>query len=85
MKEDQTTETPMRARIGAVAAATILGIAGLGAAGCGDDDGEGPVEEAGQAIDEGASDAGSEIDEAAEDTGEAAEEGAEEATTDDDK
>jgi len=56
----------MRTRIGAVAAATVLGIAGIGAAGCGDDD-EGPLEEAGQALDEGAEDAGNAAGEAADD------------------
>jgi hypothetical protein len=96
----EETGAPMRTRIAAGAAAVVLGIAGLGAAGCGDDDNEGPAEEAGQAIDEGVTDAtdaaedaansdevqeaGDEIDEAADDAGDAAEEGLNEASTDDD-
>jgi hypothetical protein len=93
--------TPLRTRIGAIAAAAMIGLAGVGAAGCGDDDNEGPVEEAGKAIDEGAEDvgnaaedaansdaakdAGQELEEAGNDVKDAAEEGVNEATTDDDK
>lgn len=93
--------TSARRRIAATAAVAILGFAGLGAAGCGDDDGEGPIEEAGKAIDEGASDAGNAIDDAANsdevkeagqgiedaanDAGNAIDEGVSDATTDDGK
>jgi len=44
----------LKTRIGATTAAVMLGMAGVGAAGCGDDDNEGPAEEAGQAIDDAA-------------------------------
>ena len=98
---NEERHAPLRTRIGATAAAIVLGLGAAGVAGCGDDDNEGPAEEAGQAIDEGAEDAGDaaedaansdevqeagdEIDEAADDAGDAAEEGLNEATTDDDK
>lgn len=101
MEESEMSRGSLRARVAAMAAVAALGIGGVAYAGCGDDDSEGPLEEAGQAIDEGASDAGdaiddaansdeaedagNEIDEAADGTGDAIEEGADEATTDDDK
>ena len=48
----------MRSRWLAVAVASLGLAAGGVLAGCGDDDNEGPVEEAGKAIDEGAKDVG---------------------------
>lgn len=93
--------TSARRRIAATAAVAVLGFAGLGAAGCGDDDGEGPIEEAGKAIDEGASDAGNaiedaansdeakeagqKVEDAANDAGNAVDEGVNDATTEDGK
>lgn len=53
---DEKRRRTLRTRVGATAAAVVLGMAGIGAAGCGDDE-EGPLEDAGKAIDEGVSDA----------------------------
>jgi hypothetical protein len=50
-------------RAAVVASTLVLALAGGAAVGCGDDDNEGPAEEAGQAID----DAGSEAEKALED------------------
>lgn len=59
--------TKLRARLAALGAATLIGMAGAGVAGCGDDDGEGPLEEAGQAADDAAGDLSDAAGEAAED------------------
>ena len=54
-------------RIAAIAAAGVLGLSGAGLAACGDDDNEGPAEEAGKAVDDAGSEAGEELDEAQKD------------------
>lgn len=48
----------LRTRLMALAASGVIAVGGVGAVGCGDDDNEGPVEEAGKAIDEGAKEVG---------------------------
>ena len=53
----------VRRRAAVVASTLVLALAGGAAVGCGDDDNEGPAEEAGQAVD----DAGSEAEKAVED------------------
>jgi hypothetical protein len=59
-----------RRRAVAVMGALTIGLSGGVAAGCGDDDDEGPVEEAGQAVDEAGEEAGQAIDEADQEIGE---------------
>ena len=58
-----------RRRVVALLGALTLGLSGA-AAGCGDDDDEGPAEEAGQAVDEAGEEAGDALDEADEEVGE---------------
>ena len=48
----------LRTRLMALAASGVIAVGGAGVVGCGDDDNEGPVEEAGKAIDEGAKEVG---------------------------
>lgn len=48
----------LRTRLMALAASGVIAVGGVGAVGCGDDDNEGPIEEAGKAIDEGAKEVG---------------------------
>lgn len=60
-------------RFATVAASFTLVLGGFGAAGCGDDDDEGVVEEAGQNIEEAGEDAGAELDEAGEEVDQAGE------------
>lgn len=84
MEDSEKIRGSLRTRVGALAAVAALGIGGVAFAGCGDDDNEGPLEEAGQAIDEGANDAGDAIDDAAnsdeaEDAGNAIDDAAEDA------
>jgi hypothetical protein len=57
----------LRTRVAALVTSGVIAVGGVGAVGCGDDDNEGPVEEAGKVIDEGA-----------DEVGEAAEKGAKE-------
>ena len=59
-----------RRRLAVVVCALALGATGGVAAGCGDNDDEGPAEEAGQAIDEAGDEAGQAIDEADQEVGE---------------
>ncbi len=47
-----------RRKLAALGASFAIAFAGAGVAGCGDDDGEGPAEEAGQTIDEAGKEAG---------------------------
>jgi hypothetical protein len=56
---------PLRRRsaIAGAVAALAMGFAGAGFSACGDDDDEGPAEEAGQAVDEAGQEAGQEIEE----------------------
>ena len=49
-------------RITAVIAAAAVALGGAGLAGCGDDDNEGPAEEAGKAVDDAGSEAGDELE-----------------------
>lgn len=49
-------------RITAVLAAGAVAISGAGLVGCGDDDNEGPAEEAGKALDDAGSEAGDELE-----------------------
>ncbi len=49
-------------KLSTVLAAGAIGLAGF--AGCGDDDNEGPAEDAGKAVDEAGKDAGKELKEA---------------------
>lgn len=84
MEKSETGRPALRRRIGTLAAVAALGIGGAGFAGCGDDDNEGPLEEAGKAIDEGASDTGDAVEDAAnsdeaEDAGNAVDEAADDA------
>ena len=51
-------------RITAALAAGVVALGGAGLAGCGDDDNEGPGEEAGKAVDDAGSEAGQELEEA---------------------
>jgi hypothetical protein len=51
-------------RITAALAAGVVALGGAGLAGCGDDDNEGPGEEAGEAVDDAGSEAGDELEEA---------------------
>jgi hypothetical protein len=55
-------------RVAAVLAALVVGLSGAFAAGCGDDN-EGPVEEAGKAVDEAGQEAGQALDDADESIG----------------
>ena len=54
-------------KFAAVAISFAIGLGGLGVAGCGDDDNEGVVEDAGQELEEAGEDAGNAADEAGED------------------
>lgn len=47
-----------RTRLISLVASGVIALGGVGVAGCGDDDNEGPIEEAGKAIDEGAKEVG---------------------------
>jgi hypothetical protein len=51
-------------KLSSVLAAGVIALAGAGFAGCGDDDNEGPAEDAGKAVDEAGRDAGQELEEA---------------------
>jgi hypothetical protein len=51
-------------KLSSVLAAGVIALAGAGFAGCGDDDSEGPAEDAGKAVDEAGRDAGQELEEA---------------------
>ena len=51
----------MRQRLTAIVAAGVIGLSGAGIAACGDDDNEGPAEEAGKAVDDAGKEAGKEI------------------------
>ena len=51
-------------RIAAIAAAGVVALSAGGLAACGDDDSEGPAEEAGKAVDEAGKEAGKELKEA---------------------
>ena len=59
-----------RRKLAAMVCALALGATGGVAAGCGDDDDEGPAEEAGQAVDEAGDEAGQAIEEADQAVGE---------------
>jgi hypothetical protein len=50
-------------RVTAVIAAGAVALGGAGLIGCGDDDNEGPAEEAGKAVDDAGSEAGDELEE----------------------
>ncbi len=54
-------------KIAVMATSFALGLGGFGVAGCGDDDNEGVVEEAGNAAEEAGEDAGNAAEEAGED------------------
>jgi len=54
-------------RVTAIAAAGVIGLSGVGFAACGDDDSEGPAEEAGKAVDDAGKEAGQELKEAGKD------------------
>jgi hypothetical protein len=54
-------------RIAAIVAAGAIGLSGAGLAACGDDDNEGPAEEAGKAVDDAGNEAGQELEEAGKD------------------
>ena len=56
------TRTRTSRKLSSILAACVIGIAGVGFVGCGDDD-EGPAEDAGKAIDEAGQDAGQELEE----------------------
>lgn len=59
-----------RQKLTAMACALALGLTGGVAVGCGDDDNEGPAEEAGQAVDEAGQEAGQAVEEADQEVGE---------------
>lgn len=54
-------------KLAAVATSFAIGLGGFGVAGCGDDDNEGVVEDAGQGLEEAGEDAGNAAEEAGED------------------
>ena len=57
----------MKKRYATLATCLMVALGGVGATGCGDDDGEGVGEEAGQELDQAGEAAGQEIEEAGED------------------
>jgi hypothetical protein len=67
--DSRSTGTPAR-RLATATAVVVLALGAGGLAGCGDDDAEGPAEEAGQAVDEAGEDAGEAIEDADQEVGE---------------
>lgn len=65
--------SPRRRRLTAVAVAATFAVAGVGWAGCGDDDAEGQAEDAANQAQEAIDDAQNEADDAVDDAGQAVE------------